>query len=406
MSYDINGDGIISNQFFDVNGNEVIGSVYDINGNEIPLGSVDISKRHDVVYSQGDIYALLIGTTLHRSMDGGNSFPVSIDVSQVGTIKNIHIFTDGTLNIFGHRTAFYSDDWVSLHPSTILDENGDQYTPDTYDTFSVTKHNPQIPVIGGKELYVFGNYCITNEYNQRKNIWYTIDKGHTYKVAYAFGLSGCRHVHGVFYNESDSSFWAYTGDSGTECKVLKGIYNATNDAWVWDLIAQGSDFKFSGLCVYDNMFYWCKDYTPGAVMKAPYLTIADVTTHETVLDNLPNDCVTLVIDYDTGEMLVGLSIYRTGTSPSQGSASDDCRRLYYSSDGITFDYVTGEIPDYYPYSDTMYYGVFPLNNDKKILSGLWSRAHENLDAWDKVPSIWLDDIVRSKWPNAFQQTTS
>lgn len=399
------------------------------------LNNVSIENAHNVLFTQGDIYVRYDGTHLYRSMDGGTTFPTSIDVSAIDVIKNIHVFTDGTLNVFSHTKAYYSDNWETLSEATVLDENGDPYTFNTYDNFTVSRHNDAVVVVDNIEMYVFGNYCITDEYNQKKNIWYTIDKGHTYKSAYNFGLTSIRHVHNVYFNKYDSSFWITTGDSAAESKVIKGFYSSVSDSWTWETLATGSNFKWAGMSIYKekpqmvydingdethtfkdiagnlaeflfNLFsvdltgeiniYYALDHTPGSVKKCKVNDVPTVSTHITLLANTPNDCINVIIDQDTGEMIVGLSIY--------GGSETTCRTLYYSEDRVTFESVIGEVPEYYPYSDTMYYGMYSPNNQKKILSGLWSRTHENLDAWDKVPSIWIDDIIRSKWPNAFKQS--
>lgn len=404
MIYNLNSDTL--SDAYNVDG-ESLNTAYDKNGNivfqkgspSIPVG--DLSERHDVLFTQGKIYVFYDGVFLYRSMDG-ITIDKTIDVSSVGIIKNIHVFTDGTLNIFGHQKAYYSHDWQTLHESTVLNSVGEPYVPTQYDTFTVTGHANPITVVDGTEMYVFANYCITDEYNQKKNIWYTTDKGRTYKSAFEFGVSkigstliSIRHVHRVLFNPADSSFWITTGDANSESYVIKGFYNPANDTWSWNILGNGYDFKWSGMTIYGNEIYWALDHTPGEVRKCGYSeqAVADVNSHVSILTGTPNDCITIVIDPDTGEMLVGLSIY--------GGGESTCRRLYYSADRLNFEYMTGNVPSYYPHSDTMYYGVYAMNADKKILSGLWSRATKNLADWDKVPSIWLDDVVRTQFPNAF-----
>lgn len=397
MIYDI--ESVALRAVYDVDG-ESLNYAYSLTGDvvfqkDVPLIPVNppISLRHDVLFTQGSIYVLFDGSTLYRSMDGGNNIDASIDVSNVGLIKNIHVFSDGTLNVFGHTKAYYSRDWVTLRESTVLDSHGNPYVFDTYDTFSVSRHNGERQIVNGVELYVFGNYCITDEYKQKKNIWYTIDKGRTYKSAYEFGKTMVRHVHNVYFNPVDSSFWITTGDTDAQSYVIKGFYNTQTDTWSWTTLGNGYYYKWAGMAIYNGEVFYALDHHPGEVRKCAYADVGDISKHTVILDNLPNDCINVLIDHDTGEMVVGLSIY--------GGSASTCRRLYYSADRASFDYVTGEVPSYYPYSDTMYYGWYGFNAQKKILSGLWSKNTEQLSAWDKVPSVWLDEIVRSKWPNAF-----
>lgn len=400
--YDINGNvGVESLR--DINGDLAVNFAYDIDGTPYPIdGGGDlptpVDNYTDVLFAQGDIYVRLVGSKLYRSMDGGKTFPVSIDVSNIGIIKNIHVFTDGTLNVFGHTKAYYSDDWELLRESTVLDINGDPFVPSTYDNFTISRHNEHIITVGGVEMYVFGNYCISDEYHTNKNVWYTIDKGHTYKSAYFFGLTNVRHIHNVYFYPADNSFWITTGDSDAESKVIKGYYDSANDIWSWTTLGTGFYYKWAGMAIYNDDVYYALDHTPGSVRKCSIIDVPTVANHIAILSNTPNDCINVIIDSETGEMVVGLSIY--------GGNESTARLLYYSANRRTFDTVNLDPPEYYPYSDTMYYGMCGITNQKKILSGLWSRTHENLDAWDKVPSIWIDDIIRSKWPNAFQQTTN
>lgn len=391
MIYDIN--STLLTAAADVEGTD-LQTAYDVEGQIVFQKHLDpVADRHDVLYTQGHTYVFYDGSRLYRSTDGGKTIDASIAVGAIGKIKNIHVFTDGTLNVFGHTKAYYSDDWVTLNEATVLDASGNPYVFDTYDVFTVSRHNGERVIVNGVEMYVFGNYCITDEYNQKKNVWYTTDKGHTYKSAYEFGKTMVRHVHNVYFNPVDSSFWITTGDTDAQSYVIKGFYNTQADAWSWTTLGNGYYYKWAGMEIYNNEVYWALDQHPGEVRKCAYADVGDTTKHTVILGNLPNDCINVVIDSDTGEMVVGLSIY--------GGSADTCRRLYYSADRVNFAYVTGEVPSYYPYSDTMYYGMYGINADKKILSGLWSRATESLADWDKVPSVWIDDIIRSRFPNAF-----
>lgn len=393
MIYDLNGNAL--NAAFDMNGNS-LDVAYDVGGNIVfqkgTPAQLPIASRHDVILSQDHMYVCFDGRYLSMTLDGGKTFPKKIDITGI-IPKNIHVFTNGTLNVFTHTMAYYSDDWETLHEATVLDGSGNPYEFSTYDTFTTSRHNPQRIFVGGYEMYIFGNYCLTNEYSQKKNVWYTTDYGHTYKPAYEFGTSMVRHVHNVYFNPVDSSFWTTTGDSNAESYVMKGFYDAQNDSWSWSVIGNGYYYKWAGMDIYDGYIYWALDHSPGQVRRCPYNYISDESKHSIILQDLPNDCINVIIDHDTGEMLVSLSTY--------GGSYDTCRRLYYSADRLNFDYVLGEPPEYYPYNDTMYYGIHGVNADKKILSGLWSDGNDNILNWDKVPSVWLDDIVRSKFPNAF-----
>lgn len=408
MVYDANGN--IVDTAYTYNG-VTITTGYDVFGNLVeivqkPLPFCPVADRTDMLYTIGDKYISYDGTNLRLSTDGGYTFGNPLDVSTVGIIKNIHLFSDNTLNIFGHQKAYWCDDWETLHEATLLDYYGNAYAPSTYDNFTITKTQKVVQMVDGVEMYVFGNYGITDESNTKRNIWYTTDKGKTYKVAYPFNTSGfhtIRHIHAVVYNPNNQHFICSTGDNGTESCIIEGTYNSTADTWKWSIIGEGTSYKWSGTTIVGNYLYRTWDNVPGKVYRVPLADYANVNKHEVLLDNLPNDPVGVIIG-ERGDIAVTLSIYRSGTAPSgSGTPEQEVRKIYYSPTGTApFTAIQGDLPSGYNYSDTMYYGIFDTNAQGKILTGLWSGAHENLSSWDKVPSFFIDDVIRENgFPNAF-----
>ena len=381
--------------------------IYDVNGNQLNIAGSSSAKEldyTDIIFTIGYLYVRNDNGMLKLSIDGGSTWTKSINVSSIGLIKNIYVFKDLTLNVFTHTKAYYSDDWSTLHESTVLDADGSTYVPSATDTFTVTKTQADRTIIDGVEMYVFGNYNITNENSSRKLIWYTKDSGHTYKVAYEFNIKGhrsIRHTHTVKYCEYDGTFWICTGDSASQSYVFKGTYDMANDSWSFADVGHSLDYKWASLQFYGDRFYYCYDNTPAKVMSGKFGDEYDISKQVAILEDLPNDAIGLFIG-STGDMLVTLSIYRTGTSTSPNTAPQDCRRMYYSSDRVSFTEIMGSTLSEYNDANTIYYFFYGPNADGKILASLFSPTHENLADCDKVPSVFLDDMVRKAgFPNAF-----
>lgn len=360
---------------------------------------------HDIVFSMGYIYVRNVNASgvLQLSIDGGKTWTKSIDVSSIGLIKTYYVFKDLTLNVFTHSKAYYSTDWATLHECTVLDQDGSTYVPSQTDTFTVTKTYER-SIVNGIEMYVFGNYNIQDENQSRKLIWYTVDNGRTYKVAYEFNIAGARqirHTHAVHWCEEDGTFWVLTGDTAEQSMVIKGIYDSLTDTWSWVDVGSGVDYKWASVVFYDGYFYYSNDVTPGYVKRGKLGDESDVSKHEIILSDLPNDCTGLYLGRN-GDLLVTLSWWRSGQSSSPNTPEEDCRNLYYSTDRVNFVTVKGTtLPDY-DYPDTTYYLSYAPNSQGKVLSALHSRTYQELQYNDRVPSVFLDEILSDAgFPFAF-----
>lgn len=379
---------------------------YDGNGNTIEINQNDRTIDYsDIVFTMGFLYLRNVNASgvLQLSVDGGKTWTKSIDVSSIGTIKTYYVFNDLTLNVFTHTKAYYSTDWTTLTECTVLDQDGTTYVPSATDTFTTTKFYER-QIIDGNEMLVFGNYNITNENSSRKLIWYTVDNGHTYKVAYEFNISGARsirHTHAVHYCEEDGKFWILTGDSAAQSYVIQGTYDSANDEWTFTDVGNSLAYKWASVVFYDGYFYYSYDVTPGYVKRGKIGDEGDTSKHETILSDLPNDCIGLYMGKH-GDLLVTLSWYRSGTSTSSRTQAQDARNLYYSTDRVNFVEIDGPIPTEYPYSDTMYYLSYMPNAQGKILTAVWSVSHEDLADCDRVPSVFLDEVLADAgFPYAF-----
>lgn len=350
---------------------------------------------------------------LYLSRDGGETYTETLDITNVGTIKYIHVFANGELLFCTHQKAYYSHDWVTYQESTVLDINGEAFVPTTYDNFTSYKHNHNRQIVDGAEMLVWGNYTTTASTSYKNiNVWHTVDKGKTIKSCYKFRANRSdinnpilftRHVHNVNFNPKDDTFWLTTGDHETdgvlEQHLLKGKYNTQTNKWTWELMGSGRNYKLSNLVFYEDYVYWAWDVTPGGVIKCPYndAAIKDVSQHELILTT-DMDCIMVYIG-ERGDMLVlqigyGLSAYTGDKRP---------RYMYYSEDRVKFHKIEGRVPGQVDYDRAWYYSTWAPNATGKILSGVFALEYSDLNDWDLKPSIFLDDMLRDAgFPDAFK----
>jgi len=338
--------------------------------------------------------------TIKVSTNFGRTFPYSIDVSAIGSIVQGHFFATGTLALFTKTAAYYTSDYVTLNSASVYNSDGTSYTPETEYNFDIACDCPTKKYISGQDMFVFGNYTLAD--TPRAVIWYSIDDGHSYKIAYEFNLEDtlkARHTHEVYYYAAEDVFLILTGDSAAdECNVISASYDVSNDAWTFTKLGGSSrDYKWSAVDVWNGEIYYANDITPGAIKKCTFANIGDASQHETILSNTPNDLTGIFIG-KFGDILVTQSLYRSlggATDNNTLSSREAALLMYYSSDRKTFNEIVIAPPMLSHNSIPFWF--LPISNGH-IVAETWQPDRSN-----KVPSVYLDEIVRaSGFPNAFQ----
>lgn len=256
-----------------------------------PAGKYIDSQRGDkaFAYAEGKIFL---------SEDNAHTWPHSAAFPDAAKITFSHILKNGNvLFATGAKLYLSTDNLKTYQPITVKAQDGSDYVPHT-------PKNPELPGwyfhtlpgviswdINGAEMMVWGNYCNVVGGATPVNIYYSTDSGRTVKIAYRFGqnpffsdngsggggkggtLLGdpnnsvrCRHVHTVAYNPAENAFYACTGDGtrdfGHECHWLKGLYDAQQDKWSWQVLVSGpsnSRFKCGGINFVDGKVWWISD---------------------------------------------------------------------------------------------------------------------------------------------------
>ena len=263
-----------------------------------PEGPYIDSQRNNKAFGFAD-------GTIFLSEDNGDTWPYNIAFPNAANITFSCILKNGTI-LFGAGSKLYlSTDSLKTYEQIIVkDVDGSDYVPHTPQNanhpgwYFHTLSGINSWDVNGVEMLVWGNYCNVIGGAAPVNIYYSIDNGHTVKIAYAFGqnpynrddgsagggVTGtplgntdnpiiCRHVHSVAYNPAEDAFYACTGDhdkpEGYECHWLKGTYDARKDEWCWIVLVSdkmNSRYKSGGINFVDGYLYWISD----ANVREPY----------------------------------------------------------------------------------------------------------------------------------------
>lgn len=341
------------------------------------------------------------GLKISLSRDSGETFNEELDITEVGELKNIYLFQNGELMVSNHTQTFYSEDWETLYESAIYDIDGSPFVPESpTDNFSTFKTNKNRQIVDGQELWCWGNY--TQNHNNIR-VWYTIDNGKTIKCCFKFketipindtDPTLCRHVHSVDFNPADNTFWIQTGDEPTtrDSHWIKGTYNLTLDTWEWERIGTGDNYKTSNMVFQGDYIYYAWDISFGGVARVKYDEVNLPEKHELVFAT-PNDCIG-IYQGERGDMVVFLTNW---------GGSKRASTLFYSPDLINFYEIQGVLPTELDYHDTIYYSHWAVNSNGKLLSGIYAKDVMPLSEWERMPSVWIDDIIkRQGFPDALK----
>ena len=256
-----------------------------------PEGPYIDSQRNNKAFGFAD-------GTIFLSEDNGDTWLYNIAFPNAANITFSCILKNGTI-LFGAGSKLYlSTDSLKTYEQIIVkDVDSSDYVPHTPQNanhpgwYFHTLSGINSWDVNGVEMLVWGNYCNVIGGAAPVNIYYSIDNGHTVKIAYAFGqnpynrddgsagggVTGtplgntdnpiiCRHVHSVAYNPAEDAFYACTGDhdkpEGYECHWLKGTYDARKDEWCWIVLVSdkmNSRYKSGGINFVDGYLYWISD---------------------------------------------------------------------------------------------------------------------------------------------------
>lgn len=237
-----------------------------------------------------------------ESVDEQNYLCYSDDLGQTwvrvldtyGDIVYVHFFSEGSILFATMSKCYYSNDsFATINESEIFDYDGSKFIPVATEHFFQNDQSRNEMMIrqDGVEYVVWGDYAI-NDVNFIPRVWYSEDYGKTVKCIIKFGETqigsaplSVRHVHGAIYNPYDKKIYIITGDSGSECALIVGDYEA--DKWSFELIGQGCEFKFGDIIFRKDYAFFVTDYTvsmPKGILRCRYDKINQIEHYKYIAE--------------------------------------------------------------------------------------------------------------------------
>ena len=335
---------------------------------------VDVSG---VFWYNQNIFCTFEDGRLWMSLDYGHTYTHSIDLSAVASeytdIRTLWIFEDHSLFFADLTRCFYSHDWETYHESKVYDIDGNPFEPNPEDhNFSRLSYHANRPIIGDRELYVWGNYSTGSSAYNNINIWMTSDKGVTVRSTYKFRnermdtdnpILFTRHMHRVDFCPLDNTLWAQSGDHSREGvheqHWLLGHYDHLTDTLTWEHLrsgehaASGNRFKSLNIEWHNGYMHWSCDtgnYQGGA-FRVPYVPgpgnieqIVNPAEHEQ-LKATQNDASGHHVN-DNGEMVVFQLRWGGSAHPHIFHYSPDHGKTWHDIEGPIINH-TGSLENYW-----------------------------------------------------------
>lgn len=198
-----------------------------------------------------------------------------------GKIVNAFMFADGTFMMATKKSEgcriYWTRDFSTFTEASIIDYDGSAYTIEPGKTrFYIIEAKTSHTYVDGVEHFLFWDYIISTTTKPR--LWYAIsdENGVTVRAAFAFDYSqidgvtcSARHGHAFTYNPHDGYFYALTGDSVSECHVMRGRYvdNNGTHTWTWEHLATGGGYKLVSVAFDEGNMYAVTDYTETALRE-------------------------------------------------------------------------------------------------------------------------------------------
>lgn len=219
---------------------------------------------------------------------------------------------------------------------------------------------------------VFWGEYFDNSRRDEVHIYWSIDGGAHWEVAYTFPRGAIRHVHNVVYDEWENCFWVLTGDLGAECRIIR----ASCDFKAVDVVLAGNQqTRCAALIPTRDAVYFSSD-TPFEV------------NHVYCLDR-QSGVVRAITELNGSSIygcLAGDSVFfSTMVEPSATNLSGDVR-VYGSRGGVDWHCLHQWKKDRWPM------GLFQYGNallpDGKNTSGVLAATTVAVEQSDMEACIW------------------
>lgn len=227
-----------------------------------------------------------------------------------GDIQFIHWFSTGVCLVCTVNSVYTTTDFKTFTSTTVYDVDGTEYTPTVRTFFRLGSYNHPYLEVNGKECAVWNDYGNQSEYKSR--VWFTDDYGKTLRCILRNGDNDSNgtpiatsHFHRTFL-DSKGQIWVTSGDYDNTL-LIKGVLE--NGEWKWDILAQGTAWKWGQLTIREPYAYLITDYTDGTrdtgLICVPISTIDDESTFQYLYKTSDKAPLSSYFEDDAGNKLIG-----------------------------------------------------------------------------------------------------
>lgn len=104
--------------------------------------------------------------------------------------------------------------------------------------------------------YAFWGEYFDNSQRDEVYVYASTDRGSHWDVAYTFAKGAIRHVHNIVYDEWENCFWMLTGDTGSECRIIRASCDFKN---VDVVLSGGQQVRTAALVPTADALYFSTD---------------------------------------------------------------------------------------------------------------------------------------------------
>jgi hypothetical protein len=120
----------------------------------------------------------------------------------------------------------------------------------------VTRGTRPLHIAATPDGKVFWGEYFGNPERREVHIYVSDDYGLTWKVAHTLGKQSIRHVHNIIYDKWDDCLWIFTGDNGSECRILRASADFKN---IDQVLAGNQQARAVAAVVTEHGLYFASD---------------------------------------------------------------------------------------------------------------------------------------------------
>lgn len=217
---------------------------------------------------------------------------------------------------------------------------------------------------------LWGEY-FENREREEVHVYASGDGGLSWQVAHTFAAGAIRHVHNIVYDQWANCFWAFTGDEGRECRVIR----VSRDLAAWDEVLSGSQqCRAVAAVVTPEGVYYASD-TP---LETNVIYFLDRSGRTNSLATIPSSSI-------YGCRNQSGIFFSTMIEPSQVNRTRDAI-IVGSTDGTEWRQIASWKKDLWPMRLFQFGNVFLPDGDNR--SGLLAASTIALNGGDLQTYIW------------------